>query len=349
MAERASVVEAVQVGLEATLGTLVAANKRLSATTIRLNPMAETDEFAPEGQKDVTLVTEVAEWSEAAIEGRLTYDEFAYLLSAHYGVATSRAITDAGGVAVTGAFGYEWTATQSTLDVPKTLTIERGSAYRAFRAGGGVVKDLGYTLGRRGGAPAITGALIGQRIEDGVTLTAAPTQVVATPVQSPQIDIYLNATAATVGTTKLARSSKVEWARTGKFADYWILDSAKPSWVDAVEAKPDASLTLTVQADASGMGLLTNLRAGSTVFIRVEAKGPQLATTAAGWKIGGGATITGNASFLFRHDIACKVREMAPIEDQDGVIGGAWPMRIVYDATLGYSERLTLVNNTAAL
>lgn len=349
MAERASVVETVQVGLETVSGTAVAASKRLSATSIMLSPKNESDEFTPAGQKDATIVTNVAEWSEAGLEGsRLTYDEFGYLLSAHYGVATARAITDASLVAATGAYGYEWTATQSTLDVPKTLTIERGSAYRALRAAYGVVKDLGYSMERKGSAPSVSGALIAQAIQDGITLTAGATQVAATPVQSAQIDVYLDATAAGIGTTKLGRSSKVEWSRNSKFADYWILDSTKTSYTEAVETKPEASLTLTLQANASGMGLLTNLRAGSTVYIRVEAKGAQLAATTGGWKIGGGSTITGNASYLFRHDLACKVLEMAPIEDQDGVMGGAWPMRVVYDPTLTYSERITLVNALAA-
>lgn len=348
MAARASVVEHVQIGLETTPGTAVAANKQLSATTIRLSPKSEVDEFGPEGQKDVTLVSQVAEWSEAALEGRLTYEEFGYLLSMFYGVPTARAITDASAVAVAGAYGYEWTATQTTLDTPKTATVERGSSYRAMRAAFMVVKDLGYSIGRRGGGPSISGAAFAQRIEDAITLTASPTAVAANPVQAPQVDIYLNATAATIGTTKLARGSKAEWKRNGKFKDYWVLDSSKTSFVDAVETKPDAMLTLTLEADASGMGLLTNLRAGSTVYVRVEAKGAQLGVTSGGWKIGGGATITGNASMLFRHDMALKVQDMAPIEDQDGVMGGAWPLRVVYDATLGYSERITLVNALAA-
>lgn len=348
MAARASVVEHVQIGLETTPGTAVAANKQLSATSIRLIPKAEVDEFGPEGQKDKTLVTEVAEWSEAALEGRLTYEEFGYPLSMFYGVPTARAITDASLVAATGAYGYEWTATQTTLDTPKTATIERGSTYRAHRAPYCVAKDLGYSIQRRGGGPSISGALFGQRIEDGVTLTAAPTVINPNPVQAPQVNVYLNATAGAIGTTKLGRSSKVEWKRSGKFKDYWILDTLKTSFTEPVETTPDAMLTLTLEADASGMGLITNLRAGSTVFVRVEAVGPQLATTAGGWKIGGGATITGNASYLFRHDLACKVQDVAPIEDQDGVMGGAWPLRVVYDATLGYSERFTLVNSLAA-
>lgn len=348
MPERASVVEGVQVGLETTPGTLVAANKRLTATSIRLVPKAETDEFRPEGQKDFTIVTEVAEWSEAAVEGRLTYEEFGYLLSAHFGVPTARAITDASLVAAAGAYGYEWTASQTALDTPKTLTVERGSSYRAHRAGYGVMKDLGYSLQRRGGGPSISGALMAQRIEDGVTLTAAPTAIAATPVQAPQVDVYLDATAGGIGTTKLGRGSKAEWKRTGKWKDYWVLDSSRSSYVAAVELAAEAMMTLTEQADASGMGLLTTLRAGSTVFVRVEAKGAQIAATTGGWKIGGGATITGNAGYLFRHDMALKVKDVAPIEDQDGVMGGAWPLRLVYDATLGFSERFTLVNTLAA-
>lgn len=350
MAARPSVVETVQIGLETTPGTLVAANKLLQAMSIRLIPKAETDEFTPEGQKDVTLVTEVAEWSEAALEGRLTYDEFAYALAMHYGVPTARAITNASAVAVSGAFGYEWTATQTTLDTPKTVTAERGSSSRAHRAGYLVAKDLGYTIQRKGAAPAISGALLGQRIEDGITLTASPTATAATPVQAPQVNLYLDSTAGAVGTTKFGdEGSKVEWKRSGKWTDRWVLDTTKTSFAYAVESKPDAMCTITHMADAAGMGLLTNLRAGSTVFVRIEAVGPQLGVAAGGWKIGGGATIAGNATYLFRHDMALKVKEPAPIEDTDGVMGGAWPMRVVYDPTLGFSERITLVNGMAAL
>jgi len=348
MPERAAVVEHVQVGVETTSGTLVAATKQLSATSLKLSPKSETDEFRPMGQKDMTIVTEVAEWCEAAIEGRLTYDELGYMLSAHFGAPTSRAVTDASLVAVSGAFGYEWTATQTVLDTPKSLTVERGSTVRANRAGYGVAKDLSYAIQRRGGGPSIGGAMIAQRLQDPVTLTASPTVVTATPVQSPQVDVFLDPTAAGVGTTKVARGAKVEWKRSGKWKDYWILDTLQTSWVSPVETAADAMLTITLQSDAAGMALLSNLRAGSTFFVRVQATGPQLAVTAGGWKIGGGSTISGNASQLFRHDIAVKVKDVAPIEDTDGVMGGAWPLRIVFDATLGFSERFTLVNTLAA-
>jgi len=351
MAERATVVERVQIGIEpgGSPGTPVAATKAPRAMSLRLNPRGESDEFRAEGNKDYSLVTQVAEWAEAPIEGRLTYDEFAYLLSCFYGTATAPAITDAvSSDPVAGVTGWRWTTSNTALDTPKTMTVERGSAYRAHRASYGVVRDLGYTIQRRGGAPSISGAMLFQRIQDGVTLTASPTDIDATPVQPPQVDVYLDATAAGIGTTKMGRASRVGWSRNGKFRDYWVLDRDKESWVSPVELAADPMLTLMVQADSSGMALLSQYRGGGTVFVRVEARGAQIGT-ADGWKIAGGTTIPGNVPYFFRHDMAVKVRDPIEISDQDGVMGGEWGCRVVHDPTLGFAEQITLVNKLSAL
>jgi hypothetical protein len=75
MTDRAAVKQIVQIGVEATKGTAVAATNRLPSISITPRPRAEVDTFGPMGEEFDTITALNREWTEAAVDGRATYTE----------------------------------------------------------------------------------------------------------------------------------------------------------------------------------------------------------------------------------------------------------------------------------
>ena len=117
---------------------------------------------------------------------------------------------------------------------------------------------------------------------------------------------------------------------------FWSVDSSQTSWAGTVEAEVDATLKIKVEADSAGMGFLTDLRAGSTKFLRLKSTSAQLVGTA--------------TPYSLTWDMAAQIME-PPKEfaDNDGVFCLEYTFGIVHDATWGKALTCTLVNKLAAL
>lgn len=325
MAERSSLNQNVQIGVETTPGTPVAATKRLQSIGIEPSITVEKDNFRPIGSKFNALSTLGKEWAEAAITGRATYTELQYVLSS---VVNTPVVTTSSGVST-------WVFTPSTRadDVPKTFTVEHGSNVRADRFSYGLVTEVGMSFSRD--AIEVTGSMMAKAIEDGIVMTSTGVTALALiPVLPTQVSVYLDDSAATLGTTKLTRLISGEFSLGGRYGPVWVLDAANPSFVNHIETEPDLTATLTMQADSQGMGLLTPLRTGDTKFLRIEAIGP---------------VISGTDEYRLTIDLAGKVSDTGGFSDADGVYAIEFSLLGVHDGVWDKAMQITLVNNLPAL
>lgn len=326
MAERATISQVVQIGVETTPGTAVAAARRLQALSIEPSVSADVNVFRPMGQKYPALASLGREWVEADLSGRATYDEIVYPLSSVLHTATP---------VVTGT-GQRWTFNPSSTaeDTPRTFTVEVGSAFRAHRFAYGLVNEFGIAFSRDG--VELSGSMIGRAIQDGVALTAAPTTIPLVPILPTQVDVFMDTTYAALGTTKLGRLLSAEFSLGGRFGPLWVLDSAQPGFVAHVEQEPDATLELLAEADAQAMALAVGaLRDGTTRFFRIRATGPV---------IGAGPT-----THSFSLDVAAKVESPGDFSDEDGVYAIGPTLRIVHDSGWGKAFSCEVVNTLTAL
>lgn len=327
MPERSTITQVVQVGVETTPGTAVAANKRLTALSITPNIRTNIKRFRPQGYKYPTVTALGKEWSEAPFTGVPTYTELIYVLSSVLGTATIT--TPAGGTT-----SRDWTYNPSTTaeDTPKTYTVEMGSSLRAHRIPYALVTDFVLEFNRED--TSLSGGFMGRRIEDGVTLTASPTEVSLIPAIGAQFDVFMDTTSAGIGTTKLARLLGGNFKMQNRFGPLWVVDSSLNSFVTHIETEPTFEFDMTVEADAQGMGLLTNMRAGDTRFFRIQATGPIIESTIA---------------YRIRFDFAAKVGATQDFSDEDGVYAIGWTMAGVHDQTWGKSLTAVVTNTATAL
>lgn len=326
MPERASLLQATQIGIEVTPGTAVAANKRLLATSIDAGIEADVKLFRPMGQKFSTLAALGKESVSGDISGQLSYTDWVYLMAGGiaYAAPAQQAATTA----------YKWTASmaQAVEDTIKTYTVEVGGAIRAHKFAHAMINNLGYTVNHD--EVNVKGSIIGHALTDGITMTATPTDIALVPVLPTQFDVYMDTTSAGLGTTKLTRAFDIDFETGDRFEPVWAIDSAQSSFATYVEAEMEPKLSFKAAADAVGMSLLTNMRAGTKTFIRVKATGSLIAST---------------YYYTFQHDLCCVVSAAQKFEDMDGVYAIGWELTPVYDSGWGKSMEFQITNMLTAL
>lgn len=326
MSERTTISQVVQIGAEAIPGTAVAANRRLQAIAIEPGIKAEVQSFRPMGGKFPVLSALGKEWTEAKISGQAAYNDLAFLL------ASVLSYDEPVQQGATAAYLWSFEPGQSVEDVVKTFTVEAGSSVRAGRFAYGLVTELGLKADRE--SVEVSGSMLGQQYEDGITLTAGATAVEPVPVLPTQIDVFLDDTSAELGDTQLTRVLSAEFNISDRFGPLWVLNSALGSWATHVETEPKATLKLLVEADDEGMALLPVLRAGDKRFIRLQATGP---------------TIEDAYTYLLQLDMCVTVAEVGEFSDEDGVYAIEWTFNATYDATWGTALTCALTNTLADL
>lgn len=320
MPERSSLLQAIQLGVEATSGTSVAATKRLQSTTMEGAVNVDMQRFRPIGQKYPSTIVEGKEWSSASLTGVLSYTDIIYLLASN--------IVSTAGVQQAATTAYKWTFAPSSraTDTVKTYTLEFGGAERAQKFAYGLITDFGFTADR--GGCAVTGNVIGQKTSDGITMTGSVPDLEEMTVIPNEIDIFLDTTSAGLGTTKLTRVLNFGFQVQNRFSPVWVLNSANPSFVSHVEVEPTAQATLMVEADTEGMAHLTALRAGSARYIRFKATSPNLAGTA--------------IPYSLTFDMAVKVSDVSNFQDQDGIYAIEWTFDLFHDPSWGTGKAMNL-------
>jgi hypothetical protein len=328
--ERSALFQGVQIGAEATIGTSVAASKLLNYLGIDIDPDIAVVPFRPMGQAVKSAILPSQDSTTAASSGVGSYSEFIYPFSSLFGAVTPTTVD-------TTAKQWVWTPTARAEMTPKTYTVEAGGSVRAHKATGMFWTGAELTFNRTDGV-AFSGTMRGQQLQDNIALTGSPTAIEEVPILPTHIDVYIDATSGGIGTTKLTRDFNVVWRNNDAYGVIWPLNSALASWAAPVGTEPTVQLELTLEADSQGMGLLTDLRAGSTKYVRIAC----IST------LNAGATTT---KYSLTIDFAGKISASPTFDETDGVYTVNWTMDSVFDAAWGSGQyqKITAVNKVAAL
>lgn len=328
MAERTTVTQVIQIGKETTEGTAVAAGKTLPSINMLPAVAGNVDAFRTIGNKFPTIHALGKEWSTADISGKPTYDELVYLLSSLLARATP--------VQQGATTAYKWTHAPSSTapDTIDSFTIENGSSVRAHKSAGNIVSDLKLAFSRA--AVDLTGTMMGQAITDGITLTASPTAVPQIPILPAELEIFIDTTAAGIGTTKMTRALSGEITVNNRFGPLWVVDRSQTSYVAHVELPITGQVKVLFEADAAGMAFLGDMRTGVSKFLRLKATSSQLAGVA--------------FPYSLAWDFALQVAgSPGPLKDQDGVYAVEWTYDIVHDPTWTRATTVDVINTRTAL
>lgn len=329
MPDRFGVNQTAQIGLESVYGTGVAAGKLLQASEINLGIKFAGKSLRPTGQKYPTLVVPGKEFGEGDWKHGGTFDELAYWLCSSHVKVTPTA---------DGATAKLWTIApaQTAADAQASYTCEVGGSVRAHKWTGMLANSFKAVFTRDGAE--FSGKLLSQAIVDNQSMTSTPTAIPVVPIAGSQLNFYLADTMAGLdGATALDRAFRVEYDYGDRLEPFWPVKSAYTSFAGLGE-KPGVVPTakILLAADAAGMGLLANMRAGSTKYLRVAATG---------------ADITAGKPYLCQLDLALKIdKDPDSFTDvEGGIYAIGWNATVAYDATAGYGLQWKLRNTLASL
>lgn len=302
MTERTVITNGVQVGVEATPGTAVPADKKLLSAAINLSGAGDVQVIRGSGSKFPAIAALGKDYADGDIDGAPTYTELAYFLA---GLLGDPVITTP--VGATNARLWTWPIRVSAPQDGKSFTVEQGSGVAAERTSGVVITGLGIDYSRD--ELSLSGDVLARAFETGITITAAPDEIPLVPMLPKEVDVYLDTTVGALGTTKLLRALSASWNISDRFGALWPLNSALASYAATFETEPSSEINLTLEADAVGMGLYAVLRAGSTRFLRIESTGQE---------------IEAGYPYQLRFDGAVKVTDVPDFSDEDGIYAVGW-------------------------
>ncbi len=332
MADRMTVSETQQIGVESTAGTAVTPTIQFGGLSVELDTAIEFDEFKPSGQLPISIEAPRQEWAAGSLTGFPTYTEIVYPLSNLLGAA---AITTPSGA--TDTRRWLWEPDESTPWTPKTWTLRRGVSGDTAEESNYVLLSGLNLMFSRTAAPEIGGDLFGRRLDYSASLaTSGITSPALVPILPSQVDVYLDATSGGLGGTQLLRDFSFEWSIADLFDTIWPLNSSLTSFAGHTIQAPTIQATLQLGNDAAGRALVTNMRAGSTVFLRARATG---------------ATDSIESGFAYRltMDLALKVMDAPTREDLNGLSTLNWSFRNVYDSGWGKWLSIELLTDVTAL
>jgi hypothetical protein len=182
---------------------------------------------------------------------------------------------------------------------------------------------------------SMAGSMFGQAIDDGITLTASPTSVELVPIIPQQVSVRLADTAAGLAAApKLLRAINAEWAVANRHARIFALNDDFASFAGTIEAKPNATASLTLAADAVGKALRQTMLTGTTKFMRIEAVGP---------------VIEASIHYLLTIDLSLKVTGGGEQRVEDELVAIQWNFTWAHDQTWGKVAQFTLQNKLTGL
>lgn len=151
------------------------------------------------------------------------------------------------------------------------------------------------------------------------TTPGAPlTELALKPISGNHWDFYLDSSAAGLGGTKLTRVLETSWEISELWGPVWVGNTANTSFVNYVALKPSTSFRMLLEADSAGMAYLSQFRAGTKVFPRIEAIGE---------------TIEGSLKYRSRDDLCVILTDLDSFGESQGVTTVEWSGIISHDAT----------------
>ena len=263
MPEVASIFSGSQIGVETTSGTGVAADKLLRYLAYEPGVELAFNRFRPQGQIVASAITPGQDSTSWSLAGQGSYSELVYPFSGLWGAASIATVETSGR-------RWTWTPAGRSEITPKTFTVETGSSVRAQKATYVTQSGVELTFNRTDGI-GVSGSAFGQQIQDGITLTSSPTGIEDKPILPVHLDVYVDATSAGLGGTKMTRDFNAVFRYNDARVPVWPINSTLASFGSDVQSEPTVQMELTMAADTQGMGFLTNARAGSTRYIRLAA------------------------------------------------------------------------------
>ena len=320
-----------QLGAESTAGTAVAATTiwngpapMLEDTSERTRPDADVGRLG--GSNRLYTPKRAAA---CTMEGEATFEQLIHILQA--GIKKVDPVQDGAGS------GYVWTFPfgNTAQNVPQTYTIEAGDDQQFEEMEYSIVKNLSLT-GKAGEAVMESAEWVGRQVAT-CTKTASLDLPVVEEILSGTAKIYIDAVSGTIGSTqKSATLMGFEFGGDTGMLEVFTQDALYFTKVKNV--KPELTLKLTFEHDATSVAEKAAAVAGTPRMIRLLFEGSALASE---------GTAYAKKSLVI--DVAGKWLNFEKIDEEDGNDVVTGELSIEYDETADLFCTVVVVNELDTL
>ncbi|MGE0294936.1 MAG: hypothetical protein AB7P97_21530, partial [Hyphomonadaceae bacterium] len=313
---RSYVNKGIQIGVESTPGTAVAANKRLPSLSFNLGPQVDSKQYRGMGFKFNTINQSHKIWSEGNIEGPLSYNEIIYPLATMFTPPTP---TTPGG----GTNSREWLFTPLAQgnETLKTLTVEQGDSIAAQIAAYVACRGLNFEFAEDD--VTVNGPIIGRAPTTG-SMTGSPTSIAQIVASARDIDVYIHTALGSAGADLFQSGNKLTDAISGNFSigeklnPRWVHNTDFDSYKDLVETAAELTMSYRSEFNAQARAIFDLIASNPLRYVGIRITGP---------------IIEGAIPYVFEIAAACNITG-AEEEDADGVYAYKFDFTPRYDATL---------------
>jgi hypothetical protein len=323
---RGTVNRVVQIGVESTPGTAVAANKTLPTQSFVVTRVLEPKESRAQGYKLPGEAPIVKDFATASLSGPLGYTEIIYPLNT---LVTGVITTPGGGTA---SRDHTFSASLTGTDAFKTLTIQEGDATAAVQMPYSFLTDFGINVSLDDAS--VSGTVMGYAPSN-VSLTGSPTLITQQSSTPRQIDLFMDPTFGALGTTKVTACLSVSAQINNKQGPKWVLNTTNTSFQDTVELVPSLTFEFTTEHNAQSRALFAGITgtANPIQYLRFKSTG---------------AIIEGAIPYKFQLDLAVKVKALEQV-DSDGVWGYKYTCAPIADASFNLAWKIVVTNTLVSL
>jgi len=152
------------------------------------------------------------------------------------------------------------------------------------------------------------------------TAGSALSELDQVPISGNHWDIYVDASAAALGSAQLTRCFSCSWNIADLFGPVWPGNSSLSSFAAHVDLPPTTEFKFMVEADSTGMGFLDEVQEGDKIFARIASTG---------------TIIEAAIAYYAQRDFAVTLLNISPYSDHEGVVAIEYTGEISHDSTWG--------------
>jgi hypothetical protein len=331
----ASMVEVTQIAFQTDFNVGATTNYRIlpEGTMAPAFAFDNRDGVRPQGRRYPTTMRGGREWATSPYNAPLDFNEITIPIANLFGDPTAGPTQQNGNP----AYLYKWTSNQSGIVTPKNATIQRGSSLRAQQVRDFYLNQLAFAFNRQ--TIDVTGAGMAKPIEDAITLASGVdvTELVPANADPAGLDVWLDATAANIGTTQVEDPHGFNFGIANYHGPVWAMKSSEPSWKKSVNLVPALTARGEWEANSEGMAYLPLARSKAKRFLRIKCQGVLL------------GALVANVYETFQLDCCCQFQTGEAFADIDGVKIIPWNLNVVHDQTWGKAWEITVINGRATL
>lgn len=311
-----------QISPETIRGTAVPATRQFAGVMVDIGGKLTTKQYRRHGAKAMTSSIIHKEWSEGKFDGPLSYVEFVYFLAGLFPFTKTTVNV--------GATQWDFLPNAAGNDDATTFTLEDGDDEAVDRYSYLTISSLDLDFGLE--ECKMSGNCFAQPQDASLSALSSPAVPLAERnVSSREVDVYMDDTFATIGTTKVTDAFEAKVSIGEKRQQKWVLNSSNQSWKEAKEIVPAANLMLTAEYNAQIRALQASLKNNPLKYFRIVANGPVIP--------GAGAQ-----KYLIQIDFCGKVQDKDKQADMDGIYGYQYNFGAIQDAAMGRAYSIRVIN-----